>query len=65
MEVPEIISGGSRDYMVVHSEFSVLLWFKALVSDLRPGPSCTIRLVAWIKLVHLDIYHTLHFDIYY
>ena len=27
---------------VVHSEFSVLLWSKALVLDLRPGPSWTI-----------------------
>ena len=26
----------------VHSEFSVLLWSKALVSDWRPGPSLTI-----------------------
>ena len=23
----------------IHSEFSVLFWFKALVLDLRPGPS--------------------------
>ena len=27
------------DGWVVHSKFSVLLWSKALVSDLRPGPS--------------------------
>ena len=31
-----VVGGGG---WVVHSEFSVLLWSKALVSDLRPGPS--------------------------
>ena len=31
--------GGLVVVVVVHSGFSVLLWCKALVSDLRPGPS--------------------------
>ena len=31
-----LVGGG---WVVVYSEFSVLLWSKALVLDLRPGPS--------------------------
>ena len=45
---------------VFHSEFSVLLWSKALVSDLRPGPSWTI--LTTISKLHEDFcqLHTIY-----